>query len=88
MSAGYQTHVRGRRYVRLTFRPAGATRRRTIWALQESERCYRRVNRDGSIWQRETSTTVQEEVVLVTPTKATVRPAGVSLQYGTLEVLD
>tara|TARA_Y100000310_G_C20066377_1_gene527324 strand:+ start:218 stop:478 length:261 start_codon:yes stop_codon:yes gene_type:complete len=83
----HQTQYAGCPYVQLTFLPHGASRRRTVWAIREGSHVYRRAARDGGPWQKETATTVTEEVIIVTPEEATIRPAGVSLLYGWMEVL-
>ena len=86
------THKHGKPYVRLTFLPAGATRRRTVWAVKLSENQYRVVDnsghgvRDGAVIDGVQSNLT--EIILVEPGGPfeTV-PAGLNRLYAKLEVI-
>lgn len=66
-------------YVRVLFKAAGAKRASWWWALQAGPRSFVRVDGEGC-------TRDPEEWLIGTPEK--VVPAGVSLHYGTIEVLE
>lgn len=83
----HQTHHQGHPYVRLTFTPAGSSRQRTVWAIQEGPNTFRRAADDGGPWQRKKGNTVTEEVIIALPHERTTDPAGVSLHYCRMEVL-
>ena len=81
----HQTHYQGKPYVRLTFVPHGAEKKRTVWAIQEGPATYRRMTREGSIWHGRGGKA--QEIILALPHEVEAEPAGVSLHYARMEVL-
>lgn len=84
--------AKGRPYVRLTFMPAGAKRRRTTWAVKTGKRSYVVVSSDGDDMRdggkRDGKEVDLMEVILVGPTdKVVEKPAGYSFKYGELVLL-
>lgn len=77
----------GGRYVRLTFRPAGSRRNRTVWAIQASERSFWRADPEGGRWEDPAAPAgvVRHELILVGPgDDHRVELAGLSLHYACL----
>ena len=83
----HQTHFEGNPYVQLTFMPHGAKKLRTVWAIQEGRIAFRRADPEGGVWQKDDGKVVTEELIIVLPDEQKLKPAGVSLHYGQLEVL-
>lgn len=79
-------------YVRITFLPHGAKRRRTTWAikLRESEGflSYLACDRTGEVEKGIDGNTVQREVILTSPAEVVERPARMNLKYAELELAD
>jgi len=80
----YQTHLRGKPYVRVTFTPAGGARRRTIWGLKIKEGSefvqYRVYTKDGEM---------RDEIVFAKKGKDLVElPARMNLHYGEFELAE
>jgi len=74
-------------YVRLTFRPAGAKRARTVWAIQVDANTFYRAAADGGLWEKETAPGIVACELIITGGKHSTKRAGLSLPYCRLEVL-
>lgn len=86
----HQAHIRGKRYVRLTFTPH-ESKRRTVWAIELSAGVYVVVSRSGerhrSMGKQNGVTVEREEIILAAPEECRIEPAGMSLIYCRMELL-
>lgn len=79
----YQTHLRGKPYVRVTFTPEGTTKERTIWGVKIKESPglvqYRVYTREGEML---------DEIVAAKPGTVEEIPARMNLRYGRFEIAE
>jgi hypothetical protein len=93
----HDTDTKGRRYVRLTFRPAGALRRTTVWAVVVKSSPTRSTYlvcdkegetvKDGGLGPKGEWIEKIHFVIVGGETDRTERPARLNLHYGELEVI-
>ena len=93
----HTTDTKGRPYVRLTFRPAGATRRTTVWAVvvrrSEKRTTYLACNKegetsaDGGVGPNGELIEKNHLIVVGDETDNVERPARLNLHYGELELV-
>lgn len=78
-------------YVRLSFLPAGAKRRRSVWALVMSRKpnlvTYREVSREGDEDFEVAGGIVQQRIIIARPFEVVEKPAKINLTYAELEVV-
>ncbi len=72
-------------YVRLTFRPAGAKRDRTVWAIKQGPGRYTRCDRGGDTDLSAPEGVSRIEVILTAPGEGKEVPARMNLTYALLE---
>lgn len=83
---------KGRPYVRITFKPAGAARKRTTWAVKlKKPGRYLAVDSSGDA-ERDGGTkdgkyVVKIEAIIASPTEVTEKSAGYSFTYGEMMLL-
>lgn len=82
-----------KQYVRITFKPAGAKRKRTCWAVKlkatATRVSYLLCNSEGETEQVQGTVpneTVTTHMVVGTPGEVTERPARMNLKYAELEL--
>ena len=87
-------HARGpKEYVRLTYKPAGATRAMTVWARvmrRDADRVtYKQVSVEGdeTFGEGTEASPEQTRLIVATPAEVRERPARMNLHYGMLEVV-
>lgn len=91
-SKTHQTKLRGMPYVRITFKQAGTTRKRTTWALKMPSKGplvkYIALNKQGNELKDKSKGVVQKEIIIAKVGDVQEKPAGWNLHYGELEVLE
>lgn len=76
-------------YVRLTFKPAGAKRRRTVWAIKVTDFIYRVCDIEGTDYTEPKAGVERYEIiVLAKGDTAVIQPARMNLKYAQLEVVE
>jgi hypothetical protein len=73
-------------YVRLTFLPAGAKRKRTVWAERAGKQRFWVVNQEGDRDRHRSDH--KEELVILAANEYTIRPAVMSKKYAMLFLVD
>lgn len=75
-------------YVRLTFLPAGAARRRTVWAIKVNASTFRVCDVEGTDYTEPRPGVERYELIKLAPLDdATIKPARMDLKYARLEVV-